>query len=61
MESERGQSTVEWVGLLLLVGLLLVGMLAAGVRVPGTALVDSIAEKILCAASMAESFGDGLT
>ena len=45
MESERGQSTVEWVGLVLLVGLLLVGLLAAGVRVPGTALADSIARE----------------
>ncbi len=29
-ESETGQTTVEWVGLLLLVGLLLTGLLAAG-------------------------------
>jgi hypothetical protein len=41
-----------------LVSLLLVGVLAAGVRVPGTALADSIFEKLLCAASMADSCGD---
>jgi hypothetical protein len=58
MGSERGQSTVEWVGMLSLVSLLLVGMLAMGVRVPGTALADSIFEKMLCAVSMAESCGD---
>jgi hypothetical protein len=58
MESERGQSTVEWVGLLLLVGLLLAGLLAAGVRIPGASLAESIASKILCAASFADSCGD---
>jgi hypothetical protein len=58
MRSARGQSTVEWVGMLSLVSLLLVGMLAAGVRAPGTALADSIFEKLLCAVSMAESCGD---
>ncbi|HWO16191.1 MAG TPA: hypothetical protein VNM89_05710 [Solirubrobacterales bacterium] len=58
MGSERGQSTVEWVGMLSLVSLLLVGVLAMGVRVPGTALADSIFEKLLCAVSMAGSCGD---
>src|SRR6476659_301402 len=58
MEAERGQSTVGWVGLVSVVCLLLVGLLAAGVRVPGTALSDSIFEKILCGVSMADSCGD---
>jgi hypothetical protein len=58
MRSERGQSTVEWVGMLSLISLLLVGMLAAGVRVPGTALADAVFEKIFCAVSMADSCGD---
>ncbi len=58
MEAERGQSTVEWMGLLSLVCLLLVGLLTVGVRVPGTALADSIFSKLLCAASMADSCGD---
>ena len=57
-DGERGQSTVEWVGLVSLVCLLLVGLLTAGVRVPGTALADSVFEKILCGVSMADSCGD---
>jgi hypothetical protein len=55
---EEGQGTVEWVGLLSLISLLLIGVLAMGVRVPGTALADSIFEKMLCAVSMADSCGD---
>ncbi len=35
MGSERGQGTVEWVGMVAVVALLLVGVMAAGVRVPG--------------------------
>ena len=57
-ESETGQTTVEWVGLLLLVGLLLTGLLAAGVRVPGVSLAEAVASRILCAASLADSCGD---
>jgi hypothetical protein len=56
--SERGQGTVEWVGLLLVVALLLLGMLAAGVRVPGGALARAIASRILCAAALADRCGD---
>lgn len=52
---ERGQSTVEWVGMLLLVSLFLAGLVAAGVRVPGTALARAVASRILCAASLADS------
>ena len=44
--------------MLSLVSLLLVAVLAVGVRVPGTALADSIFEKLLCAVSMADSCGD---
>ena len=50
---ERGQGTVEWVGLVCLVSLLLVGFVAAGVRVPGAALAQSIASRLLCAAALA--------
>jgi hypothetical protein len=57
MRDERGQSTVEWVGLLLLVALSLAGLVAVGVRIPGTALARSIASRILCAASLADSCG----
>jgi hypothetical protein len=55
-DGERGQGTVEWVGLVCLVSLLLVGLLAAGVRVPGVA--QSIASRLLCAAALADRCGD---
>jgi hypothetical protein len=55
---ERGQGTVEWVGLICLVSLVLVGMLAAGVRVPGVALARAVASRILCAAALADRCGD---
>src|SRR6478609_4226805 len=58
MRDERGQSTVEWVGLLLLAGLLLAVLIAVGLRVPGTALVQAVASRILCAASLADGCGD---
>ena len=58
MRGERGQSTVEWVGLLLLVALSLTGLVAVGVRIPGTALARAIASRILCAASLADSCDD---
>ena len=57
MESERGQSTVEWMGLLLLVCLFLAAVVAAGVRVPGAELARTVASRILCAASLADSCG----
>lgn len=55
---ERGQGTVEWIGLTSLVALLFAVLLAVGVRVPGTALANSVFEKMLCAVSMADSCGD---
>jgi len=58
MRSERGQGTVEWVGLVTLVSLLLLGMVAAGVRVPGASLARSLAGRILCAAALADGCGD---
>jgi hypothetical protein len=58
MGSERGQGTVEWVGLLALVSLAMAGLVAAGVRVPGAALGREIAGRILCAASLADGCGD---
>jgi hypothetical protein len=57
-EAEQGQSTVEWVGLLLLVALLLAALVGFGVRVPGAALAQAIASRILCATALAESCGD---
>jgi hypothetical protein len=56
--SERGQGTVEWVGLVCVVSLLLVGVLAAGVRVPGAGLARSVAQRILCATELADGCGD---
>jgi hypothetical protein len=56
--AERGQGTVEWVGLLLVVALLLAGLLAAGMRVPGVALARAIGSRMLCAAALADSCGD---
>ena len=43
--AERGQSTVEWVGLLAVVALLFLALVAAGVRVPGASLARAIASK----------------
>ena len=56
---ERGQATVEWVGLLLLTALVLLALLAAGVAVPGASLARAMASRILCAAAIAESCGGG--
>lgn len=56
--SERGQGTVEWVGLLLVVALLLAALVALGVRVPGASLARAVGAKLLCAVSMAERCGD---
>jgi hypothetical protein len=58
MGSERGQGTVEWVGTLLVVSLLLLALVAAGVRVPGASLAQALADRILCAASLADGCGD---
>lgn len=58
MRSQRGQSTVEWVGMLLVLSLALTAAVAAGVRVPGAALAQSIASRILCATAMVDGCGD---
>jgi len=55
---ERGQGTVEWVGLVAVVSLLLVALVTAGVRVPGTELARALASRMLCAVSMADGCGD---
>jgi hypothetical protein len=57
-DGERGQGTVEWVGVVCLVSLVLVGLLAAGVRVPGAALARAVASRLLCAAALADRCGD---
>ncbi|HEU4739680.1 MAG TPA: hypothetical protein VFS54_11470 [Solirubrobacterales bacterium] len=58
MGSERGQGTVEWVGLTLLLLLLMLAAVAAGVRVPGATLARALADRLLCAASLASGCGD---
>ena len=58
MRSERGQGTVELVGLLGVVALALVGLLAAGAAVPGGLLAREVAGRILCAAALADGCGD---
>lgn len=58
MGDERGQSTVEWVGLLLLVALATGSLIGVGMRVPGGALAREIASRILCATSFADDCGD---
>jgi hypothetical protein len=55
---ERGQGTVEWVGLVAVVALLLAVLVAVGVRVPGAGLARAVASRILCAAALAERCGD---
>jgi len=56
--SERGQGTVEWIGLVCVVALLLAGLPAIGVRVPGVDLGRSLAQRILCAVELADGCGD---
>src|SRR3954447_15235871 len=58
MRSERGQGTVEWVGLVSLVSLAMLAMAAAGVRVAGASLARALADRILCAAALADGCGD---
>ncbi len=58
MGSERGQGTVEWVGMLLVLAVAMLGLVAAGVRVPGAPLARAVAERLLCAAALADGCGD---
>lgn len=50
---EAGQGTVEWVGLLACLALLFLALVLAGVRVPGAALAEAVASRLLCAAAIA--------
>jgi len=58
MGSERGQGTVEWIGVVLLVSAVMLGLIAAGARVPGASLARALADRIICAASLADGCGD---
>jgi hypothetical protein len=58
---ERGQVTVEWVGLVLVVSLLVLGLLAAvGVRLPAAGLARTIAARLLCAVDLSEACSSDL-
>ena len=53
--SERGQSTVEWLGLLLLVALCLAALgFGIGLRPPGTDLAGTLATRLTCAVRLSE-------
>jgi hypothetical protein len=58
MQSERGQGTIEWIGLTLVVSVAMLALLAAGLRVPGAPLARAVASRILCAAALADGCGD---
>lgn len=58
MRSERGQGTVEWIGLVLLISVAVLAMVAAGVRIPGASLARALADRIVCAAALADGCGD---
>jgi hypothetical protein len=50
---------VEWVATLLVVALAMLGLAAAGARLPGaTLLARALADRILCAAALADGCGD---
>jgi hypothetical protein len=48
----RGQATIEWVGLVLLVSFLALALVSAGVTVPGLSLVESLGTKLICLAGL---------
>jgi hypothetical protein len=59
LSCEEGQSTVEWVGLCLVVAALIAGVLAAvGGGVPGGVFARAIASRMLCAAGLSSICGD---
>lgn len=58
MRGERGQATVEWIGLVAVLAVLLAAFLAVGARVPGAALAGAVGSKLLCAVALTERCGD---
>jgi hypothetical protein len=58
MASERGQATIEWTGLVLLVGLSLAALAAFGPRVDGRSFGGVIAHAIVCAVRRCPDAGD---
>ncbi len=60
LAAERGQGTVEWVGLVALVAVTVTALASFAGLVPGTALVHSISRSLLCAASLSSAcLGEG--
>jgi hypothetical protein len=55
VSAERGQATVEWTGLLLLVSLLVAALLAAVAREPATDLARAIATRLVCAVRLSDA------
>lgn len=49
---------MEWIATLCVVSLAMLGLLAVGVRVPGGSLARAVADRLLCAASLADRCGD---
>jgi hypothetical protein len=57
----RGQSTVEWLGLVVLVSLLVLALAALlGTRVPGIGLARALADRLVCAAGLGGESCGGL-
>lgn len=52
--SPRGQGTVEWLGLLLIAGLLLAALAAAGARLPGLGLAGDVYGRLACAVDLSD-------
>jgi hypothetical protein len=53
---EKGQGTVEWIGLVLLVSLLMVALAATlGSGLPGASLARSVAGRIICALDLGDA------
>lgn len=55
IRSASGQSTVEWIGLVVLVAGLMTAAALAGVKVPGVALYHSVSRQLLCAVSLSST------
>src|SRR5262245_51302679 len=55
MRADRGQATVEWLGLLAVTALALAALFrTAGVHLPGTALARALGERLVCAVRLSD-------
>jgi hypothetical protein len=55
---QRGQASIEWIGLLAIAILMLMGLVSVGLRVPGADLARAVVSRLLCAAALADRCGD---